>query len=265
MQSNTLYKINLVANGATSSVKSPVYTDAPNAMAYHTGDDYMYAVAQKSGQNGQVIRIGSDGGSRAVAGVTVGTTSSITSGTIDPDGYFWVSWLNGQQYAKIDLRIISVGTSDYGTTVLSGTTNLLSLNTQAQYYQINDWAAMGPTSGTGNRNGMLYTVAGQGGQGTSTGYRSLLLTMTTANPPAWAIVQTYTNFNGGTNSGGITGKAEWGAIYPSSDGYLYATENTTGLIYRFNLNSPSTPPELVLQGPAGTTNDGARCVTAPVT
>lgn len=262
MQSNTLYKINLVVGGATAVAKASLHTDAPNAMAYHTGDNYMYAVAQKNNANGQVIRIGSDYVVQVVSGVTVATTLSITSGTIDPDGYFWVAWSNAQQYAKLDLR---VGSTTYGQTALTGSTGLLTLNGNAQYYQINDWAAEGPTSGTFNRTGLLYTVAGQGGQtGQSTGFNSYLLSMTTANPPVWTLLGTYNNFNGGTN-GAVTGRADWGAIYPSSDGYLYATENTTGRIYRFNLATPSTAPEFILQGPSGTTNDGARCVNAAVT
>lgn len=263
MQSNTLYKIRLAGNSTPIAVRNPVYADPPNALAYHTGDNFMYAVGQKGGQTGQVIRITNDGVGRAVSGVTVSTTSSITSGTIDPDGYFWVAWTNAQYYAKIDLRV-GAGAS-YGTTVLTGSTNLLTTPNnmnQAQFYQINDWAAVGPTSGDGNRTGKIYTVAGQGGQGSSTTFRSLLLSMTTANPPVWAILGTYTDFNGGTNGNGTTGRADWGAMYPTSDGYLYATENTNGRIYKFDLTTPANLPTFVIQGPNGTTNDGARCVNA---
>lgn len=259
MQSNTLYKVKLVANAVPTSFKGPVFTDTPNAMAYHTGDNYMYAVAQKNNANGQIIRITNVGEGKST-GFEVATTSSVTSGTIDPDGYFWVAWNNAKSYAKIDLRPNS-GT--YGQTLLTGITNILTTpgnGGQATYYQVNDWAALGPTSGPGNRTGVLYTVAGQSGQATSTTYRSLLLSMTTDNPPVWAILATYTNFNGGTG-----GKADWGAMYPTSDGYLYATENTNGLIWRFNVATTSAQPEQVLQGPAGITNDGARCVTAPLT
>lgn len=260
MQANTLYKINLVAGAVATSVQKAVFSDPPNAMGYHAGDNYMYAIAQKSGQSGQIIRITNDGVGKAT-GFSVAAPNSITSGTIDPDGYFWVAWLNGKNYAKVDLRPNS-GT--YGTTLLTGSTNILNTPNnmnQATNYQINDWSAMGPITGANNRTGKLYTVAGQSGQATSTTYKSLLLSMTTTdNPPNWAILADYTNFNGGTG-----GKADWGAMYPTSDGWLYATENTNGMIWRFNLTSSTAAPEFVVQGPNGTTNDGARCVTAPLT
>lgn len=256
VQRNKFYTLSLVSNGVSVLVKDPIFTDTINAMAYHPGEDYIYAIAQKANQNGYIIRIGAGYVTQIVSGGTISaTTESVTSGTIDPDGYYWVAWTNAQAYAKIDMR--TPGSASYGTVVASGSSNLLSLNNVAQYYTINDWASLGGA----DRAGKLYTVAGQFTSGI---YKTHLLSLTTTAPLTWELVKTY-DLGGGTNpTTQVTGKADWGAIYPSSDGYLYATENTTGRVYKFNLNNLNEAPSFVTQGPEGTTNDGARCVAGPI-
>lgn len=67
----------------------------------------------------------------------------------------------------------------------------------------------------------------------------------------------------------------FGAIYFDVDGYLYASNNSNGYIFKVTLNNPHTPgtsdysswqPSAVLTayGPSSNSNDGARCASAPV-
>lgn len=233
-----------------------------NAAGYHSGEDYIYAIAQTNNQNGYVVRIGRDGSvERVLNGVSITQTiSSITSGTIDSSGFFWVAWANGREYAKINLQF---GNADYGKVVDSGLTNLNSttqLNNNGQYYVVSDWAFLGGAT----RAGKIYMVAGQP-KGSNT-YDSQLLSWA-PDTKTWTLLATYTGLSGGTGpttgpNGGV-GIAQWGAMYPTNDGFLFATENNSGRIYKFNVDSPSsTAFQQVAQGPQGGSNDGARCAIA---
>lgn len=274
-QLNSLYAINLTTGGTTTPqlIKQNFWTDSVNAMAYNSADNYMYAIAQKNNQNGYIVRIGFNGTTQQFGTTVVDSTSgglwgvpaSVTSGTIDDGNFYWVAWNNAKAYAKIDMNI---GSLDYGKVAETGNTSLFYLENQAQYYTVNDWAFLG---GSANRTGKLYAVAGQN-MGNNV-YKTHLLYMATVADPAtipantrlaWKRLASY-DLEGGTNpTTGKVGKADWGAMYPSNDGYLYATENTAGRVYRFNITSPLTAPQYVMQGPEGTTNDGARCVGAAI-
>lgn len=233
-----------------------------NAAGYHSGEDYIYAIAQTLNQNGYVVRIGRDGTvERVLSGVSItATTSSITSGTIDSSGFFWVAWTNGQQYAKINLQF---GSADYGKVVETTSTGLFTaFNGNGQYYVVSDWAFLGGAT----RAGKIFMVAGQP-KGNSV-FDSHLLSWAT-DTKTWTRLATYTGLAGGTgpawtnpdgsaNTG--AGVAQWGAMYPTNDGYLFATENNSGKIYKFNVDSPSsTGYQEVASGPQGGSNDGARC------
>jgi hypothetical protein len=49
-----------------------------------------------------------------------------------------------------------------------------------------------------------------------------------------------------------------GAVYASSDGFLYGSENTGGRIYKFSLDGCTS--QLVTTGPTASSNDGAHCI-----
>lgn len=238
-----------------------------NAAGYHSGENYIYAVAQTTGSNGYVVRIGRDGTvERVLPGVTISqTTSSITSGTISSDGFFYVAWTQGQQFAKINLQF---GNADYGKVVDFGTTNLNSatqLDNNGRYYVVSDWAFLGGAS----RAGKIYTIAGQ--PLGSNQFNTRLLSWDPATK-TWTLLASYLGLNGGqgpawTNPDGTAnngqGIAQWGAMYPTQDGFIYATENNSGKIYKFNVDNPSaTAFQEVSSGPQGGSNDGARCAIA---
>lgn len=233
-------------------------------MAYHSGEDYLYASAQAGTAQGYLIRIGAGGVvERVLPGVSIIDTGgeSIVSGTIDGKGFFWVSWLKGQQFAKLDMNF---GSPNYGKVVDNGTTGLSTQipGNQGPNYVISDWAVLGGNSNFTNR---IYTVAGQ--TVSAGNYKTHLIYWNT-DTKTWSTPITYDGLSGGqgpafgSNPG--TGIAQWGAMYPTSDGFLYATENNSGRIYKFNVfNASSTNYEFVSQGPQGGSNDGARCYSAP--
>lgn len=235
-----------------------------NAAGYHSGEDYIYAIAQTTGSNGYVVRIGRDGSvERVLNGVSITqTTTSITSGTISSDGFFYIAWSNGREYAKINLQF---GSADYGKVVESdtGLTNLNSstqLNNNGQYFVVSDWAFLGGAT----RAGKIYTIAGQPLGNNQ--FNSRLLSWA-PDTKTWTLLATYTGLSGGTGpttgpNGGV-GIAQWGAMYPTQDGFLFATENNSGKIYKFNVDNPSsTAFQQVASGPQGGSNDGARCAIA---
>ncbi|KAG9255505.1 uncharacterized protein F5Z01DRAFT_672816 [Emericellopsis atlantica] len=65
--------------------------------------------------------------------------------------------------------------------------------------------------------------------------------------------------------GSVTGNGGtdiWGAVYSAGNGFLYASENNSGEIWRFPVVGGGAP-EFVTDGPPSGSNDGARCVNAP--
>lgn len=72
-----------------------------------------------------------------------------------------------------------------------------------------------------------------------------------------------------TNLGntGITGSGGIGATYFDNQGYLYASVNSTGALWRIDITNVSAPvlaADFVAPGTSASSNDGARCRYAPV-
>ena len=63
--------------------------------------------------------------------------------------------------------------------------------------------------------------------------------------------------------GDIAGNNIFGAVYSAGNGVLYASENNSGEIWRFDVLGGDVSPTLVTEGPSSTNNDGARCIEAP--
>lgn len=64
--------------------------------------------------------------------------------------------------------------------------------------------------------------------------------------------------------GNVGVKGTFGAIYFDAEGYLYASRNKDGKIFRVDPLSEALLAEEFAQGPASSNNDGARCSTAAV-
>ena len=66
------------------------------------------------------------------------------------------------------------------------------------------------------------------------------------------------------NLGYVGAKGTFGATYFDVDGNLYIGRNNDGAIFRIAIDSANYEAELFTMGPAAGTNDGSRCVLAPI-
>ncbi|KAH7004173.1 hypothetical protein EDB82DRAFT_486248 [Fusarium venenatum] len=150
------------------------------------------------------------------------------TGDTDDDGHFWVS-LYGKAWVKID---VDPRRSTYGTILARGTAT--SANNVA------DWAFV---KGGGN---YLYGL-----QSAMTTNSKTAVARFSLDTQKWETLQ---------DLGFIAGTNTWGAVYAVGPMLIYASENTSGVIYRFNL--ATYEKSLVVQGPKTSQNDGARCINA---
>ncbi|KAK6719586.1 hypothetical protein SNK05_002717 [Fusarium graminearum] len=150
------------------------------------------------------------------------------SGDTDDNGYFWIAQ-SGRAWAKID---VDPRRSTYGTVLARGTASPTN--------GIADWAFV--------KNGgrYLYGLQSAGTSSSKTGVARFSL-----DTQQWEFLH---------DLGFISGTNTWGAVYAVGPMLIYASENTSGVIYRFNL--ATYEKSLVVQGPKTSTNDGARCINA---
>ncbi|UQC88385.1 fungal specific transcription factor [Colletotrichum lupini] len=222
IQSTTLYRLNL-----TTGVQTTVSTNVGpggqiNAIGYNPLDNYIYGITTVNNVN-RIIRIASNG-----QAVLIGPdlpTGYYNVGEIDTLGRYYIS-VSGGAWAQIDMnpnsatftQIIATGTS----TIANG---------------VSDWVYV-PGGGD-----YLYSITGVDANG------RFSLARWSRTTHDWSIVRTYTRING---------NEVFGALYASSGNTFYGSENNSGNIYNFNVNSGQ--PTLVSDGPVSGVNDGARCV-----
>ncbi|KAH8899952.1 hypothetical protein GQ53DRAFT_758089 [Thozetella sp. PMI_491] len=244
-----------VGNGAglrvsSTGVETQLFTNLGdgrpiNALGYNRGDNYLYGVLQTGTGNAAIMRIGSDG-SYAI-GPTLATSLlglvnyQLQSGDIDEQYQYWIS-AGGAVWFKIDM---SIGSSNYGTVVLGGggltgtsVTNLLVPE------PIADWAW---TPSGGN---YLYSVA----RDTNSGATTVLLQFNRLTT-LWSVKATFSQIIGSQ------GTEFFGAVWPNTDGYLYAQDNISGDIWKFPVNATGTVSSALrlTGGLAMANSDGARC------
>jgi hypothetical protein len=195
---------------------------AINGIGYNILDNFIYG-NQISTRT--IIRIAGDGTSSTVAGTDPPPPSS-NVGDVDGEGVYWVS-SGGKSWAQIDL---APGSATYGKTIGSGTASPLGLG-------IDDWVYI-PIAGQ-----YLYSV---GSNSTSNGISMIRFSMATKE---WEKVANYPS---------LKGVSTLGAQYGMNNGTLYASDNSSGDIWQFPIDGSS--PFIVSQGPASSSNDGARCV-----
>ncbi|KAI0026005.1 hypothetical protein F4780DRAFT_774213 [Xylariomycetidae sp. FL0641] len=229
IQAQTLYYVDIINGNSSIAPTRPVGDGVRNinAIGYNSLDNYIYG---SIGANpSYLIRISSTGDSNILQNLNYAL--QLTCGDVDNNGQYYAS-NNGITWIQVDLR---PGSATYGQTVNSGN----SSNTIGPY-TVNDWGYV-PTGGT-KLWGLGYFASLQNST-------TLLSWDTTTH--SWTV---------GANFGNVAGKNTWGAVYASSDGGLYGSENFSGKIYRFPLDGTATA-QFVANGPNTTSNDGARCVT----
>ncbi|KUI52818.1 hypothetical protein VP1G_00108 [Cytospora mali] len=247
-QNKILYAVN-IATGAYVLVSSAISADTTNALAYHPQENYLYAVSQNNHDYGYILRIGA-GGTHENTTFTIPQTNptgtsatSMTLGDIDVNLQFWLGYTNGNGWVQVDLN--SANTATYGQVVASGTADRGN-------YLVSDWAYLPAYP---NKLWALGQQVVTSGSVYNTWLMYFDLTTHT-----WVNSYQFQGINGGTYLG-VSGMAQWGAVYTATDGYLYGLENNSGQLWKFKVNNPTQADAVfVSQGPPGGINDGARCM-----
>ncbi|MCB0133451.1 MAG: hypothetical protein KDD78_21450, partial [Caldilineaceae bacterium] len=200
------------------------WTITTNAVGFNLLDDYLYGFV--SGSNGYISRTDGNGDITIHKVEGLGKVNAYT-GDVSVDGYLYLN------RGRKELWIVDVNAQRPTYLQLVNTITLSSNS------NIADWAFNAV-------DGMLYGVRGNGD-------------LVQVNPTTGALTV--------IGDSGIVEGGAFGAVYFDVDGYFYASNNGTGKIYRFDLrdsNNLNPTATLFTQGPKSSTNDGARCVFAPV-
>ena len=219
-----VYGLNL-ATGSSTLLANDIGGIHVNGIGFNPLDNFIYG-ASNTVTNGSIAKV--DGNFNvSYLGPIVGLpTTSYVVGDISPDGKLYF-------YASGKMQIIDVNPSS--ATYLQVTSRTLS-----QTLSIADWA-FNPI------DEMIYVVANN----TKNLYR--------VNPDT-AVVTDLGNT-------GVPGSAGFGAQFYDADGFFYISNNPTGYIYRIDTRNPasiSPTATFFAFGPISSTNDGARCMYAPV-
>lgn len=219
-------QVDLVSGAYSTAFELPSHV---NAAGYNTLDNFFYGTTAE----GHLVKVGANG-SLTDLGIPAGTTGTLSIvGDFDNAGHYWVTQngVNNTVY-EIDL---APGSPTYGT-VVDTITRTLPVGVAVSP----DW---------GYINGAFYSVGSD-----ATG------NVVVRFDPATGASTVVGPMNGpdGTQFTGLAA----GAVYVDAGGYLYASNNATGNIYRID---PTTGATILLSaGPAAAGNDGARCALAPI-
>ncbi|MGL2993823.1 DUF6923 family protein [Flavobacterium sp. TSSA_36] len=227
-QYNDVYAIDL-ASGTSVLLKENVTPGSINAVGYNPTDGYIWGYLSSPSKS--IVRVGKDF-TATIFNIEQLPSSGSYVGDISPEGIYYCKG-NGSSYSKIDLNPLSPSYLQY-----------LGLNTLAYDIVIHDWAF-------NSVDGKLYAVS-QGGN----------------------ILYRIDPQNGGITNLGLvpilTGNNyTYGAVYFDKAGNFYISTNQTGTVYIVKNVSGLTGSNAMISnlfayGPSASSNDGARCPTAPV-
>lgn len=223
-----VYQVDLVSGASSKIADTP---DTVNAVGYNTLDDYVYGY---DGATASIVRVGADGALMNLGlpdGVS--TASGYQVGDFDDAGHLWIEYGgNGSgQWYEIDY---APGSSTYGQVLDSG----IASPPAGVSVLPSDWTYV---------DGVFYGV-----QGVATGAAHLIGFDATTHKVS----------DLGTLAATAGEDVTYGAAYADASGYVYASNNSSGNIYRVDPKTRATI--LVSHGPASGGNDGARCATAPI-
>ncbi len=224
-QNTIVYTIDMVSGDFTSPFTLEGFQI--NAIAHNPLDSFIYGWDLTSDR---LVRIASDGTVTllSVAGVSSGAR---LTGDIDPNGHYWLTGGGGSgSWKQIDIATLTV--LNTGPIEGGGVSNFRGGA---------DWAYV-PGGGDA-----LYRVMRNVSGSEAFLFRFDLITHQHANLGSLGDL-------GAPNS--------IGAVYSAPDGFLYASNNANGVIYRIDLDAV-TATEFA-PGPESGTNDGARCFSAKI-
>ncbi len=227
-QYNDVYAIDL-ASGNSYEVATNITTGNINAAAYNPADGYIWGYLSSPSKS--IVRIGKNFNTTTFYIDELGTSGNYV-GAISATGIYCLKG-GGTSYYKIDLDPLS---ANY--------TKSLSTQNLTQNISIHDWAFNAV-------DGFLYAVE----KGTNILYR---INADTGHVETIGEVPVLSGLN-----------YTYGAVYFDASGRFYVSANQTGTVYVIfdvqNLNSSSAIASNIFAfGPSSSSNDGARCPTAPV-
>lgn len=227
-QNNDVFSIDL-ASGNSSQVGTDITAGSINATGYNSKDGYIWG--SLSSPEKSIVRIGNDF-STDIYTINELPTSNRYVGDVSPDGIYYLK-PGGTTYYAIDLDPAS---ANYLTSLGTGTLS--------QDINVHDWAF-------NSLDNYLYTVE----KATNYLYR---IDVSTGNVENLGEVPIVSGLN-----------YTFGAVYFDSSGNFYISSNQTGTVYIIydvtNITSGgSISSNLFAYGPSSSSNDGARCPTAPV-
>ncbi len=227
-QYNDVYAIDL-ASGNSYVVATDVTTGNINAAAYNPADGFIWGSLSSPAKT--IVRIGKNFETTTFYIDELPTNNRYVGG-INAHGIYYLKG-GGTTYYKIDLNPDS---ANYG--------NYISTETLSKNISIHDWAFNAV-------DGNLYTVE----KNTNLLYR---INADTGIAESLGEVPVLSGLN-----------YTYGAVYFDVTGSFYVSANQTGTVYRINnvqdINeSNPISANIFAFGPSSSSNDGARCPTAPV-
>jgi uncharacterized repeat protein (TIGR01451 family) len=224
---NILTQIDLVT-GASTVVGN--YDGILNGVGYNTLDHYFYAWNDTTAG---LVRVSSDL-SVTPLGTPVGVIGA-NVGDFDDAGHLWQTVAGGSNWVAVDFS--NPASATYGQVIRSGTL------TFPGGYAGFDWSWI---------NGSLYMAMTNGA----------LVPHLGRFTPGASGNGTFTDLGAIAGMTGASGQ-RFGATYTDPGGYLYASDNNTGRIYRVTVTG--APSAILLSTATGSfNNDGARCAAAPI-
>lgn len=227
-QYNDVYAIDL-ASGSSYQVAEDVTSGNINAAAYNPADGFIWGSLTSPEKT--IVRIGKNFTTTTYY-IDELPTSNRYVGDVSASGIYYLKG-GGTTYYKVDLNPESDNYTQHQST-----------ETLSQSINIHDWAFNAV-------DGQLYTVE----KNSNVLYR---INPSNGNVQAIGEVPILSGLN-----------YTYGAVYFDADGRFYVSANQTGTIYVIqnvqNLSVNATiDSNLFAFGPSSSSNDGARCPTAPV-
>lgn len=227
-QYNDVYSIDL-ASGNSYLVATDVTPGNINAAAYNPADGYIWGYLNSPDKT--IVRIGQDFATTTYY-IPELTSGNKYVGDIDSNGIYFLK-AGGATYYKVDLNPSS---PNYGL--------YISTESLSQGISVHDWAFNAT-------DGYLYTVE----QNSNILYR---IDSSNGNVISLGVVPILSGLS-----------YTYGAVYFDASGNFYVSANQTGTIYMIknvqNLTGSNVmTSNLFAFGPSSSSNDGARCPTAPV-
>ncbi|WP_396637542.1 DUF6923 family protein [Maribacter sp. R77961] len=227
-QYNDVYALDL-ASGSSYLVAPDITEGKINAAAYNSADGYLWGYL--STPQISLVRIGKDFSTDVYTIPELPNNGNKYVGAISIDGIYYFK-AGGSSYYSVDLNPES---NDY----------LQYLGTQqlSRNVKIHDWAFNAVDN-------MLYTVEQK---------TNLLLRINASTGEVQNLgeVPILSGFS-----------YTYGAVYFDVDGNFYVSANQTGSVYKISsvhkIENGSMNSNIFAFGPAASSNDGARCPTAPV-